>query len=147
MKAPFINVLIVEDAAIIVQQLNHLLLDQESRIEIHFAETAEQGLKMAQENFPDVFILDIQLPGISGIDLLNQIKLSFPAKQPLIIFLTNMPNATYRQACLKSGAHFFLDKSRDFLMLPDILHQYISNDHFLQSISPIPNPSLCGTTN
>lgn len=147
MKAPFINVLIVEDAAIIVQQLNHLLLDQESRIEIHFAETAEQGLKMAQENFPDVFILDIQLPGLSGIDLLNQIKLSFPAKQPLIIFLTNMPNATYRQACLKSGAHFFLDKSRDFLMLPDILHQFISNDHFLQSISPIPNPSLCGTSN
>ncbi len=147
MKAPFINVLIVEDAAIIVQQLNHLLLDQESRIEIHFAETAEQGLKMAQENFPDVFILDIQLPGLSGIDLLNQIKLSFPAKQPLIIFLTNMPNATYRQACLKSGAHFFLDKSRDFLMLPDILHQFISNDHFLQSISPIPNPILCGTTN
>lgn len=142
MKAPFINVLIVEDAAIIVQQLNHLLLDQESRIEIHFAETAEQGLKMAQENFPDVFILDIQLPGLSGIDLLNQIKLSFPAKQPLIIFLTNMPNATYRQACLKSGAHFFLDKSRDFLMLPDILHQFISNDHFLQSISPIPNPIL-----
>jgi len=147
MKAPFINVLIVEDAAIIVQQLNHLLLDQESRIEIHFAETAEQGLKMAQENFPDVFILDIQLPGLSGIDLLNQIKLPFPAKQPLIIFLTNMPNATYRQACLKSGAHFFLDKSRDFLMLPDILHQFISNDHFLQSISPIPNPILCGTTN
>ena len=147
MKAPFFNVLIVEDAAIIVQQLNHLLLDQESRIEIHFAETAEQGLKMAQENFPDVFILDIQLPGLSGIDLLNQIKLSFPAKQPLIIFLTNMPNATYRQACLKSGAHFFLDKSRDFLMLPDILHQFISNDHFLQSISPIPNPSLCDTTN
>ena len=128
-------------------ELNHLLLDQESRIEIHFAETAEQGLKMAQENFPDVFILDIQLPGLSGIDLLNQIKLSFPAKQPLIIFLTNMPNATYRQACLKSGAHFFLDKSRDFLMLPDILHQFISNDHFLQSISPIPNPILCGTTN
>ncbi len=147
MKNSSINVLIVEDAAIIVQQLNHLLLDQESRIVLHFAETAEKGLRMAEENFPDVFILDIQLPGLSGIELLNQIKLSFPLKQPLVIFLTNMPNATYRQACLKSGAHFFLDKSRDFLMLPDIIHQYISNDNFLQSISPLPNANLCSTTN
>ncbi|WP_438946890.1 response regulator [Sediminibacterium sp.] len=146
MKNSSINVLIVEDAAIIVQQLNHLLVDQESRIVLHFAETAEQGLKMAERDFPDVFILDIQLPGLSGIELLNQIKLSFPARQPLVIFLTNMPNATYRQACLKNGAHFFLDKSRDFLMLPDIIHQYISNDNFLQSISPLPNKSLCSTT-
>lgn len=147
MKNSSINVLIVEDAAIIVQQLNHLLLDQESRIVLHFAETAEKGLRMAEENFPDVFILDIQLPGLSGIELLNQIKLSFPSKQPLVIFLTNMPNTTYRQACLKSGAHFFLDKSRDFLMLPDIIHQFISNDNFLQSISPLPNANLCSTTN
>lgn len=147
MKSSSIKILIVEDAAIIVQQLNHLLLDQESNIEIHIAETAEKGLMMAQHNFPDVFILDIQLPGLSGIELLNQIKLSFPTKEPLIIFLTNMPNATYRQACLKSGAHFFLDKSRDFLMLPDIIHQYKSNEHFLQSISPLPKASLCGTTN
>ncbi len=146
MKNSSIKVLIVEDAAIIVQQLNYLLLDQESRIELHFAETAEKGLRMAEDNFPDVFILDIQLPGLSGIELLNQIKLSFPSRQPLIIFLTNMPNATYRQACLKSGAHFFLDKSRDFLMLPDIIHQYISNDNFIESISPLPNSSLCSST-
>lgn len=147
MKTSSIKVLIVEDAAIIVQQLNHLLLDQESRLDIHFAETAEQGLLMAKENFPDIFILDIQLPGFSGIELLNQIKVSFPTKKPLIIFLTNMPNATYRQACLNSGAHFFLDKSREFLMLPDIIHQYISNDNFLQSISSLPNANTCGTTN
>lgn len=146
MKNSSIKVLIVEDAAIIVQQLNYLLLDQESRIELHFAETAEKGLRMAEDNFPDVFILDIQLPGLSGIELLNQIKLSFPSRQPLVIFLTNMPNATYRQACLKNGAHFFLDKSRDFLMLPDIIHQYISNDNFIQSISPLPNASLCSST-
>ena len=60
---------------------------------------------------PHVVILDIQMPGGSGIDVLKEIKRgSLP---PLVLMLTNHASPQYRKKCLEWGADFFLDKSRD----------------------------------
>jgi CheY-like chemotaxis protein len=138
MITPGFNILIIEDADIIVNQLRILLSDKNSFYNIRSANSAELGLELLDISFPDVFILDIKLPGISGIDLLSKIKQDYPLVSPLIIILTNMPHAIYKQACLSKGANFFLDKSRDFLVLPEILDSY-----FLK-YNP-PNSSLCNS--
>lgn len=122
-----LNILIVEDAVIIIKQLCQLLSDKQDSLNIQFADSAELGLQKINEQFPDVLILDIKLPGISGLELLNKVKHDYPSSSPLIIFLTNMPHSTYRYECLNKGAHFFLDKSKDFLLLPEIIHKYIIN--------------------
>ncbi|MFN3299936.1 MAG: response regulator transcription factor [Sediminibacterium sp.] len=124
MTSSSLNILIIEDADIIVNQLRILLSDINSTNIIRSANSAELGLELIEKSFPDVFILDIKLPGLSGIDLLNKIKHDYPLASPLIIILTNMPHSTYKHACLKNGANFFLDKSRDFLVLPEILDAY-----------------------
>lgn len=124
MTSSSLNILIIEDADIIVNQLRILLSDINSTNIIRSANSAESGLELIEKSFPDVFILDIKLPGLSGIDLLNKIKHDYPLTSPLIIILTNMPHATYKHACLNKGANFFLDKSRDFLVLPEILDSY-----------------------
>lgn len=133
-----LNILIIEDADIIVHQLRIILSDKYSSHNIRSANSAELGLELVNKSFPDVFILDIKLPGISGIDLLNKIKQDFPLATPLIIILTNMPHAMYKHACLSKGANFFLDKSRDFLVLPEIL------DSYFFKYTP-PNSSLCNS--
>lgn len=149
MPTPIFNILIVEDAVIIIKQLHILLSDKRHALTIQTANTAELGLQMIKKQVPDILILDIKLPGISGIELYNQFKLQFPNARPLTIFLTNMPNPIYRQACLNSGADFFLDKSRDFLLLPEIIDQHIQQTP-IQSANPIsPNSttSICNTLN
>lgn len=128
MTSAELKILIIEDAEIIINQLQILLSDKNSSLSIRSANSAELGLELVKEQFPDVFILDIKLPGISGIDLINKIKKDFPMASPLIIVLTNMPHAIYKYECLNKGAHFFLDKSRDFLVLPDILDSYCFNE-------------------
>lgn len=140
-----LNILIIEDSDIIVNQLRILLCDKNSTHNIRSANSAELGLELVEKSFPDVFILDIKLPGISGIDLLNKIKLDYPLAIPLIIILTNMPNAIYKHACLSKGAHFFLDKSRDFLVLPEILDAYFFKDDIQQIKFKPPNSSLCNS--
>ncbi|MDP3392796.1 two-component system response regulator [Sediminibacterium sp.] len=138
MTSASLNILIIEDADIIVHQLRILLSDKNSSYNIRSANSAELGLELVDKSFPDVFILDIKLPGISGIDLLNKIKQDYPLASPLIIILTNMPHAIYKHACLSKGANFFLDKSRDFLVLPEIL------DSYFFKFNP-PNSSLCNS--
>lgn len=147
MKHQTLNILIVEDAEIVIQQLYLLLSEKRTAYNIETANSAELGLQIVNQQFPDVLILDIKLSGISGIELMIKLKQDFPLFKPLIIFLTNMPNATYKQACMNIGADYFLDKSRDFLMLPEIIEKYLlsGNNHkvILQSPSSISN--LCNT--
>lgn len=147
MPTPVFNILIVEDATIIIKQLYILLSDKRHALTIQTANTAELGLQLIKKQVPDILILDIKLPGINGIELFNQFKLQFPQARPLTIFLTNMPSPIYRDACLNNGADYFLDKSRDFLLLPEIIDQHIQQTP-LQSTNPIsPNSitSICNT--
>jgi len=68
-------------------------------------ETAEavRGLK------PDVVILDIGMPGGSGIDVLNGMKRD--RETSMVIVLTNHSDSRYRKKCLQLGASFFFDKT------------------------------------
>jgi DNA-binding NarL/FixJ family response regulator len=58
---------------------------------------------------PDVLILDIHLPGGSGIDLLREAKQNQP--NTLVIVLTNHPYPQYREKCIELGADYFFTKS------------------------------------
>jgi len=70
---------------------------------------------------PDVVILDVRMPGGSGIDVLQTIKQDRTG--PMVIILTNYPYPGYRQKCLEAGADFFLDKSTEFDQIPTLLER------------------------
>jgi DNA-binding NarL/FixJ family response regulator len=61
---------------------------------------------------PDVVILDINMPGGSGIEVLQDIKQMTPS--PTVIMLTNYSQPQYRRRCMEAGADHFLDKSTEF---------------------------------
>jgi CheY-like chemotaxis protein len=139
------NILIIEDATIVIQQLYLLLSNKSASYNIQTANSAELGLQLVTQEFPDVFIIDIKLPGMSGIEFMNRIKQEYPAANSLIIFLTNMPHDTYKQACMNNGANYFLDKSKEFLMLPEIIENFFLSK---KNNKVIPNPTisiLCNT--
>jgi DNA-binding NarL/FixJ family response regulator len=70
---------------------------------------------------PDVVILDINMPGGSGIEVLHEIKQQTPA--PTVIMLTNYSQPQYRRRCLDAGADYFFDKSTEFEMIRDVLEE------------------------
>ncbi len=58
---------------------------------------------------PDVVVLDIQMPGGSGIDVLKKVQKE--DQRPVFIVFTNYVSRTFRKACMALGADFFFDKS------------------------------------
>jgi DNA-binding NarL/FixJ family response regulator len=80
------------------------------------------ALKNVEEQQPDMILLDIHLPDRSGIELLEQILSTYPKIK--IIMVTNKASQYYRELCLGLGAHHFIDKSKEFEMIPSIIETY-----------------------
>lgn len=68
--------------------------------------------RLCLEKNPDVIILDIRMPGGSGISLLKEVKSRDP--RIVVMMFTSFPYGQYRKKCLEYGADFFFDKSSEF---------------------------------
>jgi len=107
------KVFIADDSSEIRKRIRAMLSDLTERIEmIGEAENVQDAINSIHEFDPDVVILDIRMPGGSGIDVLKNIRKI--DEVPVIIILTNYPHSQYRKKCMEAGADFFFDKSRDF---------------------------------
>jgi len=72
-----------------------------------------------------LLILDFQMPGGSGLDVLRAIRPDHPNLHVLIC--TNYPYPQYREGCLALAQNFFLDKSSRFEKIPAILRELTGN--------------------
>jgi DNA-binding NarL/FixJ family response regulator len=85
------------------------------------AHNAQDALASILEAKPDVVILDIRLPGKSGIDVLKDIRAK---KLPIrIIMLTNYPYPQYRKKCESLGADYFFDKVTEIEEIPKVIEK------------------------
>jgi len=122
------RVLIVEDSAIMRERIADLLSEFGKDIDlVAQAQDVPQGLEAIRTLEPDVVILDIRMPGGSGIDVLKALKRERPAAGA--IMLTNYPYPQYRERCRDAGADFFLEKSSEFDKLPEIIRGLIPKAH------------------
>ena len=113
----------IADDSLVVREHLVTMLDELPRIEIvGQAENVAEAINGIREFQPDVVILDIRMPGGSGIDVLQRVKQG--EVTPIVIILTNYPYSGYRQKCLQAGADFFLDKSTEFDQIPELLARY-----------------------
>ena len=114
------NVLIVDDSELVAERLEGMItqISEDVRVIWHAQSTAE-GRQAFRCGRPDVVILDVQMPGGSGIDLIPEVKQATPA--PVVIMLTNYPFPQYRDRCLEAGADYFFDKSGEFEEVSTVL--------------------------
>ena len=86
------------------------------------AENFKEASVIIQMTQPDVILLDIEMPGKSGIDLLTEIRLMHSTAK--VIMFTNNANPYSKNLCLQLGADYFLDKSNEFEQIPVLLKQW-----------------------
>ena len=85
------------------------------------ADAGEPALKLAQRESPDLVLLDVRMPDLTGIEVLDQLKKSGDARA--VIMITADPQLDDVKAALKLGAYDFVGKPVDF----DELHVTIKN--------------------
>lgn len=102
------NVLLVEDNVGYRRTVKETLLSHFPAVNIKEASDGKAALKTFDADRPALILMDIQLPGESGLVLTKVIKEIFP--EVAICMLTNHDSPEYREAAKQSGADFFLSK-------------------------------------
>lgn len=116
-----IRLVIVDDHADYRSALAMLLVKIDGVAIAGQAATAEQALAMVMELQPDLVLVDVVLPGMSGFDLTRQLKaLTLP---PQVIILTMHTLASYRTAALSAGADAFMSKDQVIEQLPQVIYK------------------------
>ncbi|MGN6728945.1 MAG: response regulator [Rhodanobacteraceae bacterium] len=104
-----IRVVLVDDHAL-VRSGFRLILSGQSDIEVvGEAGDAEEGLRLIRAQKPDVALLDVHMPGMSGIELTERVRRAELPTQ--IIILTVVDDARFPRRLLQSGALGYLTKA------------------------------------
>ena len=121
------RILIADDSKPITDRLTEMLNDLPGIDVAGCARTAGECLQFIRITKPDVLLLDLEMCGSNGLDVLRSIQ---PGRGEITtIVLTNSASAPFREACRKAGAAYFLDKSNELGDLEKILTQLIAHRH------------------
>ena len=93
------------------------LLESTGNYEVAQAPTGEQGLDMLQQRTPDVLLLDLDLPGISGIDVAREVRKRDAWRSLPIIVVTASVMKRERVQAEEAGADRFIEKPFDIAEL------------------------------
>ncbi len=105
------KVLVADDSARLRERLVELLSGIPEIELVIQADNVKEALTAVRSLEPDLVVLDIQMPGGRGIDVLQEIKLL--NSSTVVIVFTNQTDSQYQKKCLDLGADYFLSKLRD----------------------------------
>ena len=103
-----LRILIADDHTVVRKGLKQILLDEFPNAKIEEVPDAEGLIKNVMQAQWDVVVSDLSMPGRSGLDALQQIKLSYPNLPVLILSIH--PEEQYALRSLKAGASGYLSK-------------------------------------
>lgn len=107
---PALNILVVDDTPVNLRVVNAYL--KQFKLSATLCESAALGLESMQAHTFDVVIVDLQMPGMSGFEMLNTAKNTLSPAQTSGVWIASTAHATegYEQQCLDAGFDRFLSK-------------------------------------
>ena len=113
------RVLVVDDSIVVRERLVEILSTLQGVEQVDTAGRVSEARQAIQSAPPDVIVLDIHMPGGSGIEVLEALRAD--DRRIMTIVLTNDPAPQWRAASLRAGADFFFDKSSEFQQAVDVV--------------------------
>ncbi|MGP8201967.1 MAG: response regulator transcription factor [Limisphaerales bacterium] len=113
-----LKIVVVEDSILMRAHVVASLNEIKGVAPIRQAEDVPSGLRVLEAVWPDVLILDIGLPGKSGLDLLRIVRRCDPAVVIIMLTIHNEPKL--RQSCAELGANYFFNKLQEFERVAEV---------------------------
>jgi two-component system response regulator NreC len=107
-KSEKTSVLLVDDHPFVREGIRSFLSDQPDFEVVGEASSGAEALRLAQQHQPDFILLDINMPGMTGLEAVGQLRKSIP--QAKIVILTVHNSREYVLHVAKSGAHGYVLK-------------------------------------
>jgi DNA-binding NarL/FixJ family response regulator len=103
------SILVVEDFALLRSSVVRWLQNRFPSCLVHGVDSGEQALEHARSARPDIVIMDINLPGIDGIEATCRMKAKAP--ETAVVMLTTHDTPQHRAAAASAGAAGYIPKS------------------------------------
>jgi two-component system, NarL family, response regulator DevR len=103
-----IHLLIIDDHEMVREGLKAMLTTEPDFEIVGDAANAEQAFELIERLHPDVILLDIRLPGMSGIDVCRAVMEHYP--ETAVIILTTFSDEALVAQCIQAGARGFIVK-------------------------------------
>jgi two-component system invasion response regulator UvrY len=113
------RILLVDDDPGIRTRVGQLLADELPGAVCVPAANAEEGLALAKSAGWDAIVLDIRLPGRSGLEILGELRTGYP--ELAIVVMSGLPEVPYAAAAILAGASAYLSKERAPENLPEMI--------------------------
>lgn len=113
--------ILIADDEVSIRLLVHSTLEDEEHYEIHEASGGRETLEQLRAHAPQVLILDLMMPRVSGLDVLEELNAHPLPRRPRIIVLSAKVNE--EQRAMELGADLFLRKPFSPLQLMDLVEQ------------------------
>jgi CheY-like chemotaxis protein len=123
----FVRILLVEDSKPIRRENESAL--QKAGYEVICAEDGESALQLAREQHPDLILLDMILPKLSGPEVLQHLKKESGTAEIPVVVLSSLTEKN-RQKLMEAGAEEYIEKNslmpmRGMNLLPKMLENII----------------------
>jgi diguanylate cyclase (GGDEF)-like protein len=102
-----VSILLVDDDTGAIQLMGRILVDVG---DLRFATNGQDALRLARESAPDLILLDAEMPGMSGFELLKTLKAQSSLADVPVIFITSHIEAGFEVSALDMGAADFIAK-------------------------------------
>lgn len=117
---PTVRILLADDHNLTRQSLAYFLEDIPGFIVVGQAADGEEAFRLIGENKPDVILLDLNMPGTSGLAILPRIRQNYPEVKVLV--LTGRDENTYIMQALRAGASGYVLKASSESQLEKSVH-------------------------
>jgi DNA-binding NarL/FixJ family response regulator len=117
MSAPPLAVLVVDDSEVLRTVVTHYLDDEADLRVVASVGTAGEALEHAQQLAPDVILLDHDMPGRTGLDVLPELRACTPDAR-IVVFSAD---ADIEDDAMRRGADEFVGKESPFHRVAEVL--------------------------
>jgi two-component system, cell cycle response regulator DivK len=123
------RVLYIEDNRDNRMLVRRVLLASDYDFQVEEAESAVRGIEMAQQNPPDLILMDLSMPEMDGLTATRRIRSMTELQNVLIIALTANVMEGDKERTMEAGCDGYIRKPIDVDKLPDEIIQYINRSH------------------
>ena len=117
-------ILVIDDTPVNLK-LTRILLANEG-YEVRTAPDAEAALAILENFHPELMLVDIQLPGIDGLELTRRVKANASTRDIVVVALTAFAMKGDEQRAKEAGCDGYITKPIDTRQFPDQIRQYLT---------------------
>jgi len=117
------KILLIDDDEMTIVFMRKLLED--AGFAVVATADGPHGIDMYKEHYPDLVLLDVGLPGMSGLQVLKEIRRIDP--NALVVIITGYKSPVTQSQAMEQGAREFIEKPIDARVLIDKVRRFLSN--------------------